>query len=317
MTLNEEFRIIKPMKRPPARVWLTAVVLGCALIVSGCGGGVGGGGGSTNPLTKPTKGGPGSFDEKSTMAAIQKRGKLIVATTFDAKPFAYNDSSTGSPGGIDVALVKDIATGIFGSQIEGRIQWVTYTPGEFDLAVRNGNVDLAIGRYEITVPRKQFIDFAGPYYVSHQGAIVSKQRRVRTGEQITSLAQLNGKRVCTVRTSTDFEELKRVLPSAKLSDPLETVEQCGAQLLAGETDGIVADAVDEVPFINSSGGDVGVLEPTIGSVAYGVGVKQSAKDFRQYINDRIENWKAFKDVSAAEIGKGVPGGINKPAVDRY
>lgn len=303
---------------PTMRSWsfvaLFAVVV---LLLSGCLGGGNSPAGTSEK--KPAEGAAGSFDPKSKMAEIQKRGKLLVAISLDQKPFAYADPSTGAYRGLDVELAKQIATGIFGTQIEGKIEWVQYSTQEFDLALRNGSVDIALGRYAITVPRKQFVDFAGPYYVTRQVVLVPKvQSSTRDGaKQIASLVELNGAKVCTVRGSTDLDAMRQVVPTAVLQEPVGSVAECGAKMMSGEVQALVAANVDLAEYLQIARNQAVALTPAFGADAYGVGVARGQGDLRTFVNDQIENWKDYDKVVEDQVSKGVPSAEKRPNVDRY
>lgn len=262
------------------------IVLSLTLLLTSCGGG---GGGAVAPKGESPGSGkeeqPGKFAADSSMATIQKRGKLIVGLPLDTPPFSYSDPSTGADVGFDVDIARGVAAGIFGAKLEGKVDFVNIDPRDRELALEQNRVDIAMGRYAVTVPRRRFIDFAGPYFVASQYIMVLSQNR-QGG--ISTAPQLNGKKICTVRGSTNVEELRRSLPAADTSVLLESVNACGAELFAGRVAAVAADRVDAADFLRRAGSAVLSLSPSYASEPYGIGINKTRTDLRTFVNDRLE-----------------------------
>jgi ABC-type amino acid transport substrate-binding protein len=292
-----------------------AVVMAVAsLLLGACGGGAGGGGGGTSKRgTGEDETAPGKFDAGSTMKRIQDRGKLIVGITPEAYPFAYIDRNTGEVAGFDVEIAKEIAKGIFGSRIEDKVQFLQIDARDREIALEGKRVDIALGRYAISVARKNYVDFAGPYYVATQAAVV-KSVRGRT-EGIDSVLELAGKKVCVVTGSTDVPALQVQAPGVDANTAVKTVQECGVLLQNGTVQGVVADYVDAQVLTT-----VDQLEmlPAYNPVPYGIGVQKGVLDFRTYINDRLENQIAdvWDDLFNRSVGATGADG-DQPPVDRY
>lgn len=288
-------------------------------VLSGCGAGsFGGSSGKSNSAqsTKKDKSGKGVFDPKSTMAAIQKRDKLNVGIEYDLPPFSSANTVTGSPEGFDVDLVKWIATGIFGKNIENKITYIELDPRDRELALEQNKVDIVVGRYDINAARKRFVDFAGPYYITHQAIVIANNRNTRGTAVINSVFGLNKKKVCTVRGSTDVDALLSIAPTVDASIQKEKVTDCAALLADQQVSAIAGDSADLRDFIVNSGSDVKVLDASYGALPYGVGIKKGVDDLRKYVNDRISLWKDYDDSQELWL-KGIPGNTSQPRVDRY
>ncbi len=305
---------IHPRTRPSRQRWLAGFVAVLAvLMVSGCTGGSGKPETTDPPRSTKDTTAPGVFDGKSTMSMIQRRGKLIVGMVPDEQPFSYQDSNTGSWSGFDTEIAKQIATGIFGTRIEGKIQWVTLDPRDREVALEQNRVDIALGRYAITVARKRFADFAGPYYVAHQQAVVTSEKE----NEIRALVELNGSKVCTVQNSTNYEALKQAIPGADASLVVKTVQECANAILNGQVTGLVADRVDLLPVTSGASDRIALLPEQFGEEPYGIGVRKGVGDLRQYINDLLDRDIAdvYGDLYSRTVGDFVP--AEPPPVDRY
>jgi len=287
-----------------------SLLLACSLALSACGASAGSGGEVGTP--REDKDGPGKFADGSTMKMIQDRGKLVVGVNFNAPPFAYKDPNTGTAAGFDIEITKIIAQGIFGKNIEGKVDWVSLDARDRELALEENKVDLAIGRYAITVARKRLVDFAGPYYMAHQTFVT-----LQDDDEIQSISGLNGKKVCVVRGSTDVAAFKAAAPSADTSMILTTPAECGAQLSKKAVRAVAADHVDLIPMIKSAEGQLNVFSNVYGAEPYGVGVHKGTSDLRTYVNDRLEFAQdSWDDIYSRTVGDS-ESSATPPAIDRY
>jgi glutamate transport system substrate-binding protein len=292
-----------------------ALGLACMLFLSSCaaGGGPGGGGDASGSDDD----GPAKFDDKSTMATIQKRGNLIVGITYDGSSFAYKDPATGSPAGFDVELARAIAKVIFGSQIDGKVQFIELDNRDRERALQQNRVDIALGRYQITVARKRFVDFAGPYFTSYQQVL----RESGNDSPIRNLSDLAGKKVCTIRGSTDVEALKAAAPGVDASMVKDNGAQCANELQGGTVTAIVADHIEILPIVSRLSQSAKSYEPIeahFDLTPYGIGVPKDQTDMRRFLNDLQENQihQKWDDIYSATVN-GSTTEDQQPAVDRY
>lgn len=249
------------------------------------------------------------------MAAIQRRGQLIVGVVDDEAPFSDIDESTGSWVGFDVELAKILATAIFGSQIEGKIRWVPLDPRDRELALDQGRVDVALGRYTITQPRKRFVDFAGPYFIAYQEALIQSELR----EAVSGLPDLNGLKVCTVQGSTHFEALEANIPAADTSTVRSSVQECAAELVGGNVAAVVADHVDLLDVAQSGSRNFALLRTQFGQEPYGIGLKKGDVELRRWLNDTLEKdvAPAYSTAYSRSIPNDRSNASTMPLIDRY
>ncbi|MFF8228996.1 transporter substrate-binding domain-containing protein [Streptomyces caelestis] len=69
-------------------------------------------------------------------------------------------------------------------------------------AITEGDADLVIATFSITDERMKLIDFVGPYAITYQGFMVAKD-----GDDIHTVEDLHGHRVCTWKGTTSAEVL--------------------------------------------------------------------------------------------------------------
>lgn len=295
---------------------MMAVVALClsSALLAGCGA-IGGGGGGGTTTTLAGNASNTTFAANSTMETIKQRGHLLVGIRWDAAPFAYQDPSLGSPAGFDVALVQQIAQTIFGStNIEGKITYVPLDPRDNELALEQNKVDIVVGRYAISPARKQFVDFAGPYFSDPQSILISKAAS-DTNQAPTAASDLNGLSVCTVTGSTDVNALKALAPGVVTVDQKSTVAQCGADLQTGVVQAIAASHVDELTYLNNTS-TAQMLNTGYAPALYGIGVHKGTNDLRSFLNDQIEAFK-YGDAYQADISSDDSNQPDQPPVDRY
>lgn len=146
-------------------------------------------------------------ENTSTLDKIMQRGKIIVGVKYDAKPFGYLDNKNELVG-YDIDLAKYIAKSILGD--ENKVEFKQVTPSSRILALNSGQVDMVIATMTITNQRRQVVDFSLPYYFTCQSILVPKDSK------ITSMSDLNGKKVIIVFGSTAEKKLRLMAPEANI-----------------------------------------------------------------------------------------------------
>ena len=256
-----------------------------------------------------------TFAAGSTMDVIQKRGKILIGTKFDQPLFGLKALS-GQPEGFDVEIAKLVAQGIFGSNINGKTEFIETPSAQREQAIIDGKVDLVAATYTINNTRKEKVSFAGPYYEAGQSILVKKDNSA-----ITGLDTLAGKKVCTVLGSTPLKTLQERAPTADLSILFDTYSKCVEALKDGRVEAVSTDNVILLGFIKDNPGQFKLVGDTFTKEPYGIGVKKDDTVFRNFINDVLE--KSYQDgtwarLFEAQVGK--PTEIptpTPPPVDRY
>lgn len=167
----------------------------------------------------------------STLAEITQRGKLIVGVKYDTKPFGYIDKNQHLLG-LDVDLAKLIAKSILGD--ENKVEFKQVTPSNRILALNSGQVDMIIATMTVTPQRNEVVDFSVPYYIAGQAILVP------TDSKISTMSDLNGKRVIIVFGSTAEKNLRLIAPEAKISG-YKTYTDAYSALKQGRADAITSD----------------------------------------------------------------------------
>jgi glutamate transport system substrate-binding protein len=153
------------------------------------------------------------------------------------------------------------------------------------------------------------VDFAGPYFQAHEDIMVRK------GENsIKSVADLNGKKVCSVQGSTSLKNLTTKAPQADTSITFDTYSKCAEALGDGRVQAEVTDNSILAGLAAQSSGKYIVLNAPFSDEPYGIGLKKGDADFRTFLNDTIQKmedngtWQSLfnKDVSSGGVKAELP-----------
>lgn len=251
---------------------------------------------------------PGQFAEDSSMARMQKAGKLKVGVAFSQPPFGSKPGEA-PPAGFDVEMAKLIAQGIFGGtalDAEQKIEWVEAVSANREAFLKDGTVDLVISTYGITPNRQLAVDFAGPYYVARGDLLIAG------GEStIQGIADLNGKTVCTKSNSVFVQALHTQAPGATVI----TRDAIGGCLVALESREVAAVASEETILAGlreANPGKYRLLGTGFTSEPYGVGVKKGDKALVDWVNARLSqvqnegDWLASYQATIGRLGLVAP-----------
>ena len=144
------------------RTSLIGLAAAGAIALAGCAGG------SSTETTSPAAE-EVTFDEGTTMAALNEAGTVTIGTKFDQPLFGLMGPS-GVPEGFDVEIGKIIASNL--GIAEEDIEWVETVSANREPFIENGQVDFVVATYTINDKRKEVVSFAGPYYMAGQSILV-------------------------------------------------------------------------------------------------------------------------------------------------
>jgi glutamate transport system substrate-binding protein len=255
---------------------------------------------------------PTEFPAGSTMAELKEAGTMTVGTKFDQPLFGLNNAVTGEVEGFDVEIAKLIAARIDPALEVEFIESVSQNREPF---IQDGRVDMVVATYTINDARKEIVDFAGPYYVAGQDIMVKAGNTA-----ITGVADLNGKKVCSVQGSTSIENVAEQAPEADLSISFQTYSQCAEALSDGRVEAVTTDNIILLGLIAASEGEFELVGQPFTEEPYGVGLAKGDDDFRSFINDVLEEiyasgeWKTAFEETVGVAGVEAP---EPPQVDRY
>lgn len=170
-------------------------------------------------------------DNTDALTKILQRGKIIVGVKYDTKPFGYLNEKQELMG-YDVDLAKYIAKSILGN--ENKVEFKQVTSSNRILALNSGEIDMIVATMTITKPREEVINFSSPYYIAGQAVLVPKN------SGITSMSDLNGKRVIIIFGSTSEKNLRLIAPNANIIG-FKTYTSGYSALKQGRADAMTSD----------------------------------------------------------------------------
>ncbi|ABP53896.1 glutamate ABC transporter substrate-binding protein [Salinispora tropica] len=256
-----------------------------------------------------------SFAAGSTMERLNEAQAIKIGTKFDQPGFGLKGLS-GEPEGFDVEIAKIIAKEL--GIPEDKIEWVETPSKVREDKIADGSVDMIVATYTIKDERKERVSFAGPYYEAGQNIMVKKDDTSITGPESF---QDGSKKICSVTGSTPIEEIKKYLkdiPSQLV--PFDTYDKCRDALQSGQVDAVTTDNVILLGYIADDEDAFKLAGENFTKEPYGIGVKKDDAEFRDFINDILEeaftdgSWQTAWDDTAGTFGAelGTP-----PTIVRY
>ncbi|RGE20729.1 glutamate ABC transporter substrate-binding protein [Leucobacter sp. wl10] len=279
-----------------------------ALTLTACASGSPNDAGNEQTTTAPVE--EVTFDEGTTMAKLQNAGKITIGTKYDQPLFGLMNPGTNQPEGFDVEIGKLIASKLGLS--DKQIQWKEAVSANREPFIQNGEVDIVVATYTINDERKQVIDFAGPYYIAGQDLLVLQGNP----EGIKGIEDVKGKQVCSVTGSTSEQNLQAAGVEVLATD---TYSNCLEPLRSGQVVAVSTDNVILAGLADQNQGEFEVLDNPFTEEPYGIGLKKGDQEFRNFINDVLE--QSYEDGSWAAAWESTAGKVlstpEPPAVDRY
>ncbi|WP_219943961.1 glutamate ABC transporter substrate-binding protein [Iamia sp. SCSIO 61187] len=294
---------------------LLALLLPLAFLLTGCGDDDEGlGDGDTPETTDPEVAEDTEFPEGSTMARLAEEGSIKIGTKFDQPGLGAVGLESEDPEGFDIEIGKLVAAEL--GIAPGDIEWVETVSANREAFIENGTVDIVIATYTINDERKEVVDFAGPYYVAGQDLLVGAD-----DDSINGPDDLAGKRVCAASGSTPIERIREEYPDA---EPVEfdTYTECVDQLQTGQVDAVSTDDIILAGYAADPNyeGEFRVVGETFSEEPYGIGLAKGDDEFRDFLNDVLEQsyedgtWEQAFDATLGASGVEAP---EPPEVDRY
>ncbi|GII03469.1 protein kinase domain-containing protein [Planobispora takensis] len=190
--------------------------------------------GGTGPTDGPTEGttngtGNGTAEEFTSVADKAAATKKLTVGMRDFLPgIALN--SGGKWSGFEVDLATRIAEAL--GVPESGITFKATRREDRPRLLADGEVDMVISTYSINA--QDDVTFAGPYYLAHVDVLV------RDDSTISSLAGLEGRRLCRPAGSASTEEVRSRVADLTLVNG-QTYTDCMNKLLKGEVDAVPGD----------------------------------------------------------------------------
>jgi glutamate transport system substrate-binding protein len=284
-----------------------AIAVGAAAAVAlvGCASGTPGGGGSDlfEVATDVQLEGSPTFD-----SMVEADG-VTIGVKEDQPNLGYLDPATNERSGFDVDIARWIAASLGFS--EDQITFESIPSANREQALVNGDIDYYVGTYSITDGRKEQIDFAGPYFVTGQGLLVSVDSDIQSEDDLTADTT-----VCSATGSTPIQNIRDNYPDVPTTE-FDTYSQCVEAILNDQVDAVTTDQLILIGYAAQNPDELQVVGEPFTEENYGVGLPKGDDALRGFINDLFENdpdtWQAIYDANLGDSGVEA----TQPSVDRY
>jgi len=218
----------------------------------------------------------------AAVAAIRKRGRLLVGLDIGSNLFSFRDPVTGEIAGFDIDIAGEVARDIFGktSAIEYRI----LSSADRITALQNNTVDIVVKTMTITCERRTLVNFSTTYFIAYQRILAPRQ------SDIAGPDDLSGKRVCVARGTTSLRKVQEISPPPAIvtvvtwADCLVALQQREVDAISTD-DSILAGLVAQDPYLHIVGENM-AEEP------YGIGINLTNTALVRFVNGTLERIRA-------------------------
>lgn len=246
----------------------------------------------------------------STMAAILRRGHLTVGVDQSTPLLSYLDPATGRIDGFYIAIVRQIAKAIFGT--ENAIKFVAITSAQRKSVILRHKVDLIADPTTIVCDRLAWADFSTDFLDAHQQVLVPSASPVR------DIGDLGGQRVCAAAGTTSIHEIA-VQPAHPIPVGVPNWSDCLTMLQQGQ---VAAISTTDIILVGLQSQDpqTKIVGPRLDFEPQGLGMSKGAKDLVRFVNAVLERLRTdgeWKRIYARYIGTRIQPRIPNPPPFRY
>jgi glutamate transport system substrate-binding protein len=267
--------------------------------------------------------GPTAVAPIYTTASHPAKGKIVIGIDVTEPGLGYKSGNRYS--GFDVDTARYVAHYL--GYPEQRIVWKPVVPGDREKLLETHKVDLIFATYSITPARAKLVDFAGPYFIAHQGLLIRRNDDARAVgsigalvghgamRPITGLATLDGKRLCSGTGTTSARRILERYRAEKIT-LLEypDINDCLEPLYDGRVDAVTTDDVILAGFAahGKYNGVLKVLGTNFSNERYGVGIPKGDTKLVRRVNAALRSyiadgsWKRSLERNIAPSGYSLP-----------
>ena len=229
--------------------------------------------------------GSGSGSSGSASADAPTGKKIKIGTKFDQPGLGLKKGTEMSGFDVDVAtyVAKELGSNA------GDIEWVQAVSAQRETLLSSGQVDMIVATYSITDKRKEQVSFAGPYFIAGQDLLVRADESAIKGK-----ADLDGKKLCSVKGSTPAQKVKDEIPGVNLQE-FATYSECVAGLVSKAVDAVTTDDTILAGFAaqDQFKGKLKVVGQTFSTENYGFFLNTADTEMCTKVTDAIN--KMIKD----------------------
>lgn len=230
----------------------------------------------------------GSSQPRSVLGDIQS-GEVVIGTKYDQPGLGLREPDKAMSG-VDV----DVATYIVNTIADNNgwehpeIVWREAPSAQREMLIRNGEMTMIVATYSINQGRANAVNFGGPYLLTHQALLVRDD-----DNSLNTLADLDGRKLCSVTGSTPAQTIKSALPSVQLQE-FDSYTTCVEALRRGKVDAMTTDATILAGYAAQYNGEFRVVDmvqedgTSFTDEFYGVGHTLGDDESTEAINEAVD-----------------------------
>lgn len=244
--------------------------------------------GSTGSASGNTASSSESTSQDTSLADIQKAGKIRIGLEGDWQPFSYHDADDNLVG-YDVEVAQNIAKEL-GVEAE-----ITEAPWDGLLTGLSTDVyDMVVNGVDVTPDREETFDFSDPYAYDHIDLVVKAENT-----DITSFDDLKG-RTSANSTGSTYAELGEQYGATVSNVP--TLAETMELVLNGTVDATINADTSVQDYLNTTGEtDLKVVARLDDVTSYAIPLKKGSDSLREAVNSAIQ--KMRDDGTLSELSK--------------
>ncbi|MFH9740199.1 glutamate ABC transporter substrate-binding protein [Streptomyces roseolus] len=209
-----------------------------------------------------------------------KDEKIAIGIKFDQPGLGLRTADGYT--GFDV----DVATYVAGKlgYSEDDIVWKEAPSAQRENLIKSGDVRFVVATYSINDKRLKEVDFAGPYFLTHQDLLVRGDET-----SITKVEDLNSRKLCSVTGSTSALNVKEKLaPKAGLQQ-FGGYSECLKGLEDKKVDAVTTDAAILAGYASQQQhwGKFKLVGLSLSDENYGIGLKKGDSELKTQINKAL------------------------------
>jgi polar amino acid transport system substrate-binding protein len=206
---------------------------------------------------------------------IKKKGEIVFGVLGTDEPNSFVDPKTREVVGYEVDIARAIARKIGVKPVFKQLAVAARIP-----ELQQGHVDVLAASLTHNKEREALIDFSLTTFVTGQKVLVKKS------SGITSVSQLAGKRVLTVKGGTQEPNIRKAVPTVEVVT-FETTQQAFLALQQGKGVGYVNDEasiVNDHAKLGPAKKDYSVLPENISVEPLALGLRKGEKNLKALVD---------------------------------
>jgi polar amino acid transport system substrate-binding protein len=215
-----------------------------------------------------------SLPSDALVQRIKKNQRLVAGVSADTYLFGARNPFTDQIEGFDIDLVHAIAAAVLGDP--NKVTLKVISASQRIPFLQDGTVDIVVRTMTTNCARWKQIGLSAVYFQAGQSVMVSTQSKA------TSMAGLNGKRVCAPAGTTSLDNLKQFPKVKPVAVQFHT--DCLALFQEGKVDAITGDNAILAGFVAQDPYAKIVSAAPFTKEPYAIGVSQKYPEFVAFVN---------------------------------